>query len=131
MRGRVLGMLAISLLSLRLPVDGQAPHAPTERSSDQEEERLWMPEGYRSLSNEERQALSADELKAITARNTEILIEAARRMTAAERSAVTANLQRVDESRQLSPAEKQYAARVAMLLLADLRPCGQRGEARN
>lgn len=119
MRGRVWAMLSVCVLCLRVSAGAQEPRPPTERGSDQEEERLWMPEGYRFLSNEERQTLSAEEVKTITARNTEILIDAARKMTAEERSAVLASHQRVAESRQLSQAERQYASRVSMLLLSE------------
>lgn len=117
MFGRVLALLAVSFLSPGVFAGAQEP-PPAVQSSDQEEERLWVPEGYRLLSNEERLTLSEEELKTILSRNTVILDAAARQMSPEARAAVIANHQRVAASKPLSPIEKQYVAKTSMLLLS-------------
>jgi hypothetical protein len=47
----------------------------------QEQPPLWIPQGYRLLSDTERQTLSSEELKSIAARNSELLRDAVNRLT--------------------------------------------------
>jgi len=84
----------------------------------QQEERLWMPEGYRLLTIEEHQALPPEEVKAIGQRNSDLLLQAVRAMSPAERQRVQESLQRTIENRELSQIEKQYVTMASMVLLA-------------
>jgi hypothetical protein len=83
-----------------------------------QEEALWMPEGYRLLSAEEQQSLPAEEVKAISARNTASLREAIRRMTPEERQATAERLHAAGRGRRLSPIEAQYISLTTMMLLS-------------
>jgi|SRR6266508_2281906 len=102
MRWLVLGLL----LAAALPAPAQ------------EQERLWMPEGYHLLSLEERRDLSPDELKAIHSKNATLLDEALARMTPSERDALRQELQRFGQSHALSDFEKHFVALVSTRLLA-------------
>jgi hypothetical protein len=84
----------------------------------QEQERLWMPEGYHLLSLEERRDLPPDELKVIHSKNAALLDEALARMTPSERGALGQELQRFGQSHALSDVEKHYIALISMRLLA-------------
>jgi hypothetical protein len=87
-------------------------------ASAQEEERLWMPEGYRLLSVEERQGLPLEDLKAIFSKNTALLEESLSRMTSSERVALGQELERFKQTHTLSDVEKQYVTIVSMRILA-------------
>jgi hypothetical protein len=89
----------------------------TLRGQD-EEERLWMPEGYRLMSLEERKALPEDEMRAIGTRNTELLREAARSMTPAQRQELGLRLGQFAQTHELAQYERQYVTMVSMMLLA-------------
>jgi hypothetical protein len=84
----------------------------------QEEERLWMPEGYRLLSVEERQALAPGELKAIGARNQELLRAAIETLSSEERQKLVASLESYRNRPQATQVEKQYVTMTTMLLLS-------------
>jgi hypothetical protein len=83
-----------------------------------QEEALWMPGGYRLLSAEEQQSLPAEEVKAISARNTASLREAIGRMTPEERQATAERLHAAGRGRRLSPLEAQYISLTTMMLLS-------------
>lgn len=84
----------------------------------QEEERLWMPEGYRLLTADERQALPPAELQAIGARNQELLRAAVHAMSPEERRSVATALESYGNGHELSQVEKQYVAMTSMQLMA-------------
>ncbi len=84
----------------------------------QPQARIWVPEGYRLLTVEERQSLSAQELKAIGERNQALLREALDRMSPEEQQAIVEGLQRASQDPQLSLPEKQYATMASMLILS-------------
>ncbi len=107
MRKRVLAPLFFLFL-LGCSLLAQAP----------EEERLWMPEGYRFLSTEEHQSLTKEELQEIGRRNMALMQEAIKAMTPAERQAIVASLERFIREHASTPIEKQYVTRTSMMLLA-------------
>ncbi len=84
----------------------------------QQEEALWMPEGYRLLSVEERQSLRAEVLKEILTRNTTLLREAVHVMTPEERQAIAQSLDTFGRSHELTQIERQYVSMASMMLLA-------------
>lgn len=84
----------------------------------QQEEALWMPEGYRLLSAEERQSLPAEESKEIQTRNTTLLREAIHAMTPEERQAVAERLHAFGRSHELTQVERQYVSLTSMMLLS-------------
>ncbi|HEY6065074.1 MAG TPA: hypothetical protein VIY96_02900, partial [Thermoanaerobaculia bacterium] len=84
----------------------------------QEEERLWMPDGYRLLTIEERQALAPADLAAIGARNQELLRAAVKAMSLEERGKVAASLERWGNATERTQVEKQYVTMTGMLLMA-------------
>jgi hypothetical protein len=84
----------------------------------QQEEALWMPEGYRLLSVEERQSLRGEVLKEILTRNTTLLREAVHVMTPEERQAIVQSLDTFGRSHELTQIERQYVSMASMMLLA-------------
>ncbi|HTR03726.1 MAG TPA: hypothetical protein VMN82_11060, partial [Thermoanaerobaculia bacterium] len=86
--------------------------------AQEEEPGLWMPEGYRLLSVEERQALSPDELRAIQTENTRLLREAIRALGSEERAAVAQRMTQFSASHELRDYEKQYVTISQMMLLS-------------
>lgn len=84
----------------------------------QQEEALWMPEGYRLLSAEERQSLPAEESKEIQTRNTTLLREAIHAMAPEERQAVAERLNAFGRSHELTLVERQYVTIASMMLLS-------------
>lgn len=84
----------------------------------QEAESLWMPEGFKLLSIEERQALPPEEWKALGARNMQLLDAAVTAMSPAERAATSRELERFAASHPLKQYEKQYVTIVEMKFLA-------------
>ena len=94
----------------------------------QEEDRLWMPEGYRLLTEEERQAISTEELKAIGTRNAEVMLQAIRTATPEERRAIATHLEEFGRKHELTAIQKQYVTMTSMTLMAV--PVGEQDEAR-
>lgn len=86
----------------------------------QEEERPWMPEGYRLLSIEERQTLSREEQESIGRRNQQLLARAIAGMTSQERQRAMESLQRFGKHGDATPAEQQYVSMASMALLASV-----------
>src|SRR5713101_4728087 len=84
----------------------------------QQEERLWMPEGYRLLSVEERKSLSPEELNAIGTQNTALVRQAVRALTPQERQAVAEGLQAFGRTHPLDAAARQYVSLTTMMLLS-------------
>ena len=84
----------------------------------QEAEQLWMPEGYRFLTLEERQALPPAELQAIGIRNQEILRAAVKAMSREERQQVAVRLESYGKRPEATQVEKQYVTMTEMLLMA-------------
>lgn len=84
----------------------------------QEDERLWMPEGYRLLSFEERKSLSEEEMKAIGTRNTALLRETVKALTPEERQDLVSRLDQFGRTHDLADFERQYVTMVEMLLLS-------------
>jgi hypothetical protein len=103
--GRAVGIVILAL----------AAAAPVR---SQDEAGLWMPEGYRLLSFEERKALAEDELKALQTENTRRLREAVREMSPEERQAVSQRLSQFGASHELRDYEKQYITLTQMFLLS-------------
>jgi hypothetical protein len=92
--------------------------AAAEALHGRQEEALWMPEGYRLLSAEERQGLSAEALKDIQTRNTTLLREAIHGMTPEERQAMAQSLDAFGRNHELTQVERQYVSMTSMMLLA-------------
>ena len=92
--------------------------AATGALGGQQEEALWMPEGYRLLSAEEHQTLPAEDVKAILTRNRTLLSQAVHAMAPEERKAVAKSLEAFGQSHELTQVEKQYVAKTAMMLLS-------------
>lgn len=86
--------------------------------AQQEDDVLWMPEGYRLLSKEERQSLPPDELKAVGTRNTELLRAAVKALTPEERQELAGKLQAFNGSHELADVERQYITMASMMLLS-------------
>ena len=99
------------LLALATALLAQEPTA-------EEEPVLWMPEGYRLLSVEERSALPPEEWKEIGTRNTALLKEAIAAMTPEERQEVGAALAAYGQGRELPQYVRQYITITSMMLLA-------------
>lgn len=83
-----------------------------------QEEGLWMPDGYRLLSLEERQELSPEQTQSIAKTNSKLLEEAVRKMTAEERQAVATRLSEYGQSASTTQVEKQYITMASMLVMA-------------
>lgn len=99
---RLLAVVLVLLTALPLPA--------------QEEESLWMPDGYRLLSFEERKSLPEEELREIATKNTALLREAAKSMTPEERQDLLARLGRFAQAHELADFERQYVTMVSMML---------------
>lgn len=108
MRVRALVWLILSALAAALPAQQQQT----------EEEILWMPEGYRLLSFEERKALPEGEMKEIGTRNTALLREAAKSMSPEERQDLAARLGQFAQTHDLADFERQYVTMFSMMLLS-------------
>lgn len=102
-------------LVLRAAVAGAQETAVAE---GQQTERLWMPEGYRLITMEERAALPPEEMKAIGAKNSELLQKAVRAASPEERQAIAASMEAYGRTHELSQVEKQYVTMTSMSLLA-------------
>ena len=87
-------------------------------SAAQDEERLWMPEGYRLLTTEELASLPADQVKTILSRDDVLLREAIAGMAAEERQNLNDRLETFRRSHELSQREAQYVTMVEMLVLS-------------
>ena len=105
-----LALSGLVLLLLTAALLAQEPPA-------EEEPILWMPEGYRLLSLEERNALAPEEGKEIGTRNTTLLREAIAAMTPEERQEVNAALVAYGQGRELPQHVRQYMTIVSMMLL--------------
>lgn len=108
MRRALPGLLVLALVTA---LSAQEPTA-------EEEDVLWMPEGYRLLSLEERQALPEAEMKEIGARNTALLRESIAAMTPQERQEVNQALAAYGQGRELPQYVRQYIALTSMMLLS-------------
>jgi len=84
----------------------------------QEEERLWMPEGYRLLTLEERQTLPREEQASIGTRNRSLIDEAVKGMTPEERHRIVEALGSYGKRPQATDVEKQYISMTSMQLLS-------------
>ena len=113
-------LVGILLLAFAAEVCAQEQPAETES--------LWMPEGYRLLSIEERNALPPEEMKTIGTRNMELLQAAIEVMTPSERQEVQGRLTRFLQTKAAKDYERQYATMVTMRLLAQ--PQAQEGRRR-
>ncbi len=108
MRHALSGLVLLALTAALL-----AQEAPAE-----DEPVLWMPEGYRLLSIEQRSALSPEEWKEIGTRNTTLLKETIAALTPEERQEVNAALVAYGQGRDLPQHVRQYITIVSMMLLA-------------
>lgn len=84
----------------------------------QQEESLWVPSGYRPLTAEDHQALPPAELQSIGRRNQQLMQEAIKAMTPAERQRTIERLHRYGQRPQTPVLVKQYIVRTSMMLLA-------------
>jgi len=107
---RACALYGLLLLALATSLSAQEP--PSD-----EEPVLWMPEGYRLLSLEERDALPPEEMKEIGTRNTALLREAIASMTSDEREEVGAALAAYGQGRELPQHVRQYIAMTSMMLI--------------
>lgn len=104
-------------LGLALALGGVAP-AQEPPPEPEEADVLWMPEGYRLLSIEERNALPPEEWKEIGTRNTSLLKATIAAMTPEERQEVGLALSRYGQGRELPQYVRQYIAITSMMLLS-------------
>jgi len=110
--------VGILILALAAAVPLAAQDTPARNPPAPDEPGLWMPEGYRLLGVEEREALSPDALRAIQTENTRLLREAVQAMTPEERVAVGQAMTEVAATHELRAYEKQYVTMTQMLLLS-------------
>jgi hypothetical protein len=111
-------MTARALVGILLLAATAVGRAQEEQAAPPAEEVLWMPEGYRLLSLEERNALPPEQMREIGARNTTLLREAIAAMSPAERAEVGMALSRYGQGREVPQYVRQYVAMTTMMLLA-------------
>jgi hypothetical protein len=92
--------------------------AQEEPPAPEQQPVLWMPEGYRLLSVDERSALPPEEWKEIGTRNTALLKETIAAMTPEERQQTAADLAAYGQGRELPQYVRQYITIVQMLMLS-------------
>src|SRR5262245_12039486 len=108
MRARAAALLALALVCGPAP---GAQDAPPEAV-------LWLPDGYRLMSPEERQALTAEEMRELGTRNAEALNAAVAAMRPQERHEIADALSRYLAERDPPDYVKQYVTMAHMQMLA-------------